>query len=246
MIDVQRIDFIARPVADVARASEFYGETLGLPRNPSSDEHWAEYETSNLTIALSEHGGLGLGVPDVGVARRTLEEAGVEFPREIYDSGVCHTSGFKDPAGNQLFLHHRYAPLERWNGEVTGVDRADFIGIPVTDRPKAVEFYRRTLGLAQNSRAHDEWPEFEPGNATVLLNTPEQTGTPFRPSNYAIALRVPDVAQSMQALKDKGVEFQFEKAYDSGVCHMAFFNDPDGNSLILHHRHAPYSDGSLP
>ena len=73
MIDVQRIDFIARPVADVARASEFYGETLGLARNTSSDEHWAEYETGNLTIALSEHGGLGLGVPDVEEARRTLE-----------------------------------------------------------------------------------------------------------------------------------------------------------------------------
>jgi hypothetical protein len=27
---------------------------------------------------------------------------------------------------------------------------------------------------------------------------------------------------------------------------LSFFNDPDGNSLILHHRHKPYSDGSLP
>ena len=57
---------------------------------------------------------------------------------------------------------------------------------------------------------------------------------------------MPDVAQAMQALRDKGVEFQFEEPYDSGVCHMAFFNDPDGNALILHHRHKPYSDGSLP
>jgi hypothetical protein len=55
-----------------------------------------------------------------------------------------------------------------------------------------------------------------------------------------------DVAQSMELLKGAGVEFLFEYAYDSGVCHMAFFDDPDGNSLILHHRHKPYSDGSLP
>ena len=246
MIDVDRIDFIARPVADLSRADEFYGQTLGLARNPSSDEHWVEYETGNLTIALSEHGGLGFGVPDVAEARRTLEGAGVEFPREIYDSGVCHTTGFADPAGNRLFLHHRYAPLERWDGDVTGVDRTDFVGIPVTDRPAGVKFYNETLGLARNARASDEWPEFEPGNATVLLNTPEQTGTPFRPSNYAVSLRVPDVAQSMQDLKVAGVEFQFEKPYDSGVCHKAFFADPDGNSLILHHRHKPYSDGSLP
>ena len=26
---------------------------------------------------------------------------------------------------------------------------------------------------------------------------------------------------------------------DSGVCNMAFFTDPDGNSLILHRRYAP-------
>ena len=36
------------------------------------------------------------------------------------------------------------------------------------------------------------------------------------------------------------------QVYDSSVCHMAFFKDPDGNSLILHHRYAPYSDGSTP
>jgi catechol 2,3-dioxygenase-like lactoylglutathione lyase family enzyme len=246
VIDAQRIDFIVRPVGDLPRADDFYGKTLGLARNRSSDEHWVEYETGNLTIALSEHGGIAFGVADVEEARQTLEEVGVEFPRKIYDSGVCHTTGFTDPAGNRLFLHHRYAPLERWDGEVMGIDRTDFIGVPVTDRPKAVEFYRETLGLEQNTRASDKWPEFEPGNATVLLNTPEQTGTPFRPSNYAIALRVPDVAESMEQLMAVGVEFQFQEPYDSGVCHMAFFNDPDGNSLILHHRHKPYSDGSLP
>lgn len=247
MIGVERIDFIARPVADLARADEFYGTTLGLTRNPSSDEHWVEYETGNLTIALSTFGGtIGIGVPDVEEARRTLEGVGVEFARETNDSGVCHQAGFADPAGNRLSLHHRYGPLERWDGTVTGVERTDFIGIPVTDRPAGVKFYNETLGLARNTRSSDEWPEFEPGNATVLLNTPEQTGVPFRPSNYAVALRVPDVAQSMQDLREAGVEFQFEEPYDSGVCHMAFFADPDGNALILHHRHKPYSDGSLP
>ena len=54
------------------------------------------------------------------------------------------------------------------------------------------------LGLARNTRSSDEWPEFEPGNATILLSTPEQTGTPFRPSNYSVALRVPDVAPAQQ------------------------------------------------
>jgi hypothetical protein len=26
---------------------------------------------------------------------------------------------------------------------------------------------------------------------------------------------------------------------DTGVCHMGFFADPDGNALMLHHRYAP-------
>jgi catechol 2,3-dioxygenase-like lactoylglutathione lyase family enzyme len=126
------------------------------------------------------------------------------------------------------------------------VQRTDFVGVAVTDRERAVEFYGETLGLKRNELAHPEWPEFETGNVTILLNTPEQTGVPFSPSNTAIALRVSDVAEAMRDLEAKGVTFLFPKAYDSGVCHMAFFKDPDGNSLILHHRHAPYADGSTP
>ncbi len=126
------------------------------------------------------------------------------------------------------------------------VQRTDFIGIPVTDREHGVEFYGEVLGLPRNPLAHEEWPEFETGNVTILLNTPEQTGVPFAPSNTAIALRVTDVAAAMERLRAAGVEFLFPEPYDSGVCHMAFFKDPFGNSLILHHRHAPYRDGSLP
>jgi catechol 2,3-dioxygenase-like lactoylglutathione lyase family enzyme len=126
------------------------------------------------------------------------------------------------------------------------VQRTDFVGVPVTDRERAVTFYGETLGLRRNELAHPEWPEFETGNVTILLNTPEQTGVPFSPSNTAIALRVPDVAEAMRELETKGVTFLFPEPYDSGVCHMAFFKDPDGNSLLLHHRHAPYADGRLP
>ena len=126
------------------------------------------------------------------------------------------------------------------------VERTDFVGVPVTDRERAVEFYGGTLGLRRNELAHHEWPEFETGNLTILLNTPEQTGVPFSPSNTAIALRVPDVGVAMEELRAKGVVFFNEEPYDSGVCHMAFFRDPDGNRLILHHRYAPYRDGTTP
>ena len=77
----------------------------------------------------------------------------------------------------------------------------------VTDRPAGVKFYNETLGLARNTRSSDEWPEFEPGNATILLNTPEQTGVAFRQSNYSIALRVPDVVAGSVILDELvGVE----------------------------------------
>jgi catechol 2,3-dioxygenase-like lactoylglutathione lyase family enzyme len=248
VIDVKRVDFIAVPVEDLGRADAFYGETLGLARNPnSSGERWVEYETGNLTIGLSTFGGgVAFGVEDVAAARETLEGAGVEFGTETFDTGVCHVAGFKDPAENPHMLHHRYAPLERWEPPAGEFERTDFIGIPVPDRPTGVAFYSDTLGLKRNGLSSDEWPEFEPGNATILLNTPEQTGDTFKVGNYSISLRVADVAETMDRLQGAGVEFEFPQVYDSSVCHMAFFKDPDGNSLILHRRYAPYSDGSTP
>ncbi|MDP9492146.1 MAG: hypothetical protein M3P42_08135, partial [Actinomycetota bacterium] len=92
----------------------------------------------------------------------------------------------------------------------------------------------------------DEWPEYAAENVGMVLSTPKQKGGgEFRASDYSIALRVPVVEASMKRLQEAGVEFEFPEPYDSGVCHMAFFKDPDGNSLILHRRYAPCSDGSL-
>jgi catechol 2,3-dioxygenase-like lactoylglutathione lyase family enzyme len=248
LIQAQHVDFIAVPVEDLARADAFYGETLGLGRNPpASGERWVEYETGNLTIALSMYGGVvALRVPDVAEARSELEEAGVTFAMDTFDSGVCHGAPFADPDGNPLQLHHRYAPSESWDPPETDVQRTDFIGVNVRDRAHAGRFYGETLGLRRNRLSSDEWPEYEADNVGLLLSTPGQKGDgDYRPE-FSIALRVPDVAASMERLQERGVEFEFPEPYDSGVCHMAFFRDPDGNSLILHHRYAPYRDGSLP
>ena len=248
MIDARRVDFIAVPVSDLAGAQEFYGEALGLVRNPNtSGDRWVEYETGNLTVALSTFGGgVAIGVPDVDEARGKLEDAGVEFGMDTFDSGVCDGAPFADPDGNRLLLHHRYAPLEAWDPPATDVRRTDFVSVSVTDRGRSSEFYGDTLGLERNSLSHDDWPEFGAGNVVLLTTTPEQKGGGEYTPEYSIALRVPDVAASMDRLRSAGVEFAFPEVYDTGVCHMAFFSDPDGNSLILHHRHAPYSDGSMP
>jgi catechol 2,3-dioxygenase-like lactoylglutathione lyase family enzyme len=246
-LQVEHVDFIAVPVADLGRADAFYGETLGLTRNPSSGERWVEYETGNLTLALSTFGGsVALRVEDVSKARSELEQQDVKFAMDTFDSGVCHGAPFADPDGNRLQLHHRYAPLEPFDVPDQEVLRTDFVGVNVRDRARASEFYGTTLGLRRNPVSHDEWPEFEGDNVVLLLSTPEQKGGgDYRPE-YSVALRVADVQATMDRLQAAGVTFEFPQVYDTGVCHMAFFEDRDGNSLMLHRRYAPYSDGTAP
>ncbi len=53
-----------------------------------------------------------------------------------------------------------------------------------------------------------------------------------------MALHVDDVAAARAELESRGVAFAGE-ILDTGVCHMAFFSDPDGNAIMLHHRYAP-------
>jgi catechol 2,3-dioxygenase-like lactoylglutathione lyase family enzyme len=248
LIQATRVDFIAVPVDDLARADAFYGQTLCLFKNPNtSGEKWVEYETGNLTIALSTFGGvLALRVDEVAESRSELEQNGTTFAMDTFDSGVCHGAPFADPDGNRLQLHRRYAPAERFEVPVQEVERTDFIGVNVRDRDQASDFYGNRLGLRRNPLASDEWPEFGGENVGLVLSTPEQKGEgEYRPQ-YGIAFRVADVEGTMDRLRAEGVEFDFPDVYDSGVCQMAFFRDPDGNGLILHHRYAPYADGSLP
>jgi len=119
---VERVDFVAIPTRDRERAVKFYGETLGLERNPNSTDTWVEFEAGNVTLAIVvpeeigqefaplPFGALALRVQDVAETRARLEQAGIEFRGEIFDSGVCNGAMFTDPDGNGLLLDHRYAP----------------------------------------------------------------------------------------------------------------------------------------
>jgi predicted enzyme related to lactoylglutathione lyase len=125
-------------------------------------------------------------------------------------------------------------------------ERVDFVAVPTRKRDRAEKFYGETLGLQKNPLSTDTWIEFETGNLTLALVEPEKHGIPFAPLPFgAIAIRVPDVAEARRKLEDAGVEFKGE-IWDSGVCNGAAFEDPEGNGLLLHHRYAPYRDGSLP
>ena len=121
---------------------------------------------------------------------------------------------------------------------MTLVERTDFVSVPVTDLERSTEFYEETLGLPKISAGG--FPEFQLGdNVSVYLLQLENIGGSFTaPHSAHVALRVPDVAETRRELEGKGIEFEGE-TLDTGVCHMAFFRDPDGNALMLHRRYAP-------
>ena len=119
---------------------------------------------------------------------------------------------------------------------VTGVD---FVGVPTRNLDAAVEFYGATMGLPRSVYLRERnYAEFETGNLTLSVFDAEGFGLEHKVNPNAIGLHVDDVAQARAALERRGVQFAGE-TLDTGVCHMAFFSDPDGNALMLHHRYAP-------
>jgi predicted enzyme related to lactoylglutathione lyase len=119
------------------------------------------------------------------------------------------------------------------------ISGVDFVGLPTHDLETAVAFYGDTLGLRRSAYRPDRHhAEFETGNLTLNIMDAEKMGLEHVPFKNPLALHVDDVAASRAGLEAKGVEFAMD-TFDTGVCHMAFFADPDGNALMLHHRYAP-------
>lgn len=116
--------------------------------------------------------------------------------------------------------------------------KVDAVEIPSRDPERSRAFYVDTLGLRPDHNTH---LEFWVGDTCFEIWEPEREGREFAPFKNGLALlRVEDVAAARAELEAKGVEFLGE-TLDTGVCHMAFFRDPDGNELVLHKRYAPYS-----
>jgi catechol 2,3-dioxygenase-like lactoylglutathione lyase family enzyme len=122
VIGVERVDYVRVPVRDIDEANRFYGELLGLERNPNSPaDDWVEYEAGNVTLAvMTPHthdyefeqlppATIALRVRDVAAAKAALEAAGLEVG-DMWDSGACKGAGVSDPSGNRILLHRRYGP----------------------------------------------------------------------------------------------------------------------------------------
>jgi catechol 2,3-dioxygenase-like lactoylglutathione lyase family enzyme len=135
-------------------------------------------------------------------------------------------------------INHPTAQENQMPDLVTGVD---FVCVSTQDLGAAREWYENVLGLERSKVWRESDPmgaEFETGSLTIALLDSEKLGMEFRPNNHPIALHVDDVEAARAELASRGIEFNVDTV-DSGVCHMAYFADPDGNALMLHHRYAP-------
>jgi catechol 2,3-dioxygenase-like lactoylglutathione lyase family enzyme len=114
------------------------------------------------------------------------------------------------------------------------IEGVDFVSVPTRDVARAVAFYCDVLGLPESEYSEGE---VEAPNVTFGFWDPEAEGEAFVPNTAGVALRVADVRQAVEEVRAAGAEVvRFE---DTGVCHMGFVKDPDGNVLILHRRYAP-------
>lgn len=121
-MEIEKVDFVSMPTQDLRRAKDFYAGVLGLDLE-SEGEHNMELRLGQVTLDVFDPSSFGqrfapnpagfaLRVPDVAAARAELEAKGVAFEGETLDTGVCHMASFKDPDGNALMLHRRYAPFD--------------------------------------------------------------------------------------------------------------------------------------
>ena len=116
------------------------------------------------------------------------------------------------------------------------ITKLDFVAVPSRDAERTRAFYVDTLGLRPDDRARFE---FWVGDTCCGIYEPERLGMEFHPQRTAhLAMHVEDIEAARSELASRGVEFLGDTT-DTGVCNMAFFADPDGNALMLHHRYSP-------
>ncbi|HUB72456.1 MAG TPA: VOC family protein [Solirubrobacteraceae bacterium] len=129
------------------------------------------------------------------------------------------------------------AQTDTQTGKLIG--EVDFVGMPTRDLEAAARFYGETLGLRRSVYLPERnYAEFETDNVTLSVYDAAAMGLEHNVNPNALALHVDDVGAARATLEGRGVSFAGD-TFDTGVCHMAFFADPDGNALMLHHRYAP-------
>jgi predicted enzyme related to lactoylglutathione lyase len=113
------------------------------------------------------------------------------------------------------------------------INAIGFVAIPVTDIPRARNFYEEVLGLkVSDEMMGGNWIEYAVGEDTLAIANVSDT---WRPSDQGTgaALEVENFDDAIKRLKDRYVRFAAEP-FETPCCHMAVVQDPDGNKLIIH------------
>ena len=102
---------------------------------------------------------------------------------------------------------------------------------------RAVEFYTEVLGLRLISRYGDEWASVDAGKGLTLGLHPatERMGAPGTRGSINIGFDVNEsIDEVVRTLESRGVTFDGPIKDDAnGSIKLAFFGDPDHNSLYL-------------
>jgi catechol 2,3-dioxygenase-like lactoylglutathione lyase family enzyme len=109
------------------------------------------------------------------------------------------------------------------------------IHVSVTDMDRSIEFYRDVLGIPFLFRVPEQpMAFFDCGDVRLYLGVPE---SPEFRSNPLVYFRVEDADEAYRVLRARGVGFRGEPHVvhrtESSELRMVFFDDPDGNHLVV-------------
>lgn len=102
------------------------------------------------------------------------------------------------------------------------------ITVMVTNLDTAIAFYTETLGLTLKNRFGNHWADVEGPGITIGLHPTQKEIN--RGENLQIGFRVTDLEEAITALENRGIQFKKNK---NDQVRIAFFNDPDNNTLYL-------------
>lgn len=113
----RKVAFTMYPVVDLARARDFYENTLGLPASRAPEGiPWIEFDLpgggcfalTNVTgdKPASDAGGtIAFEVEDLDGLCTDLEGKGVTFKSDLINTPVCRMRVIEDSEGNAVLLH---------------------------------------------------------------------------------------------------------------------------------------------
>ena len=105
---------------------------------------------------------------------------------------------------------------------------ASNITIMVSDMGTSIKFYTEVLGFKLKNRYGDHWADIEAPGLSIGIH-PAHPYVRYGDS-MSLGLKVVNLAEAMNQLKSKGVEF-IER--DDTQVQLASFTDPSGNALYL-------------